>query len=133
MQDRIENQASAGGTFPEDGVLNARKGKPNAGLRKSSRKGGGRAGNLRTSRRTAVRRMESLGGFGSRRAVQRTRSREARALAASHLALRFVGLRQQRHHRRRSKKQDQRERDGVSSAIHLFAVYNPACVLQQPK
>jgi hypothetical protein len=65
--------------------------------------------------------------------MQTARSRKARAFAASHLALRFIGLRQQRHHRRRSKEQDQRERDDVSSAVHLSAVYISDRVLQKPE
>ena len=76
--------------------------------------------------------METLPGrFRTRSVMQRASLPQPGALAASHLTLRFVCLRQQRHHRRGSKKQDHRESDDVSSAVHLTAVYNPARALQQ--
>jgi hypothetical protein len=63
--------------------------------------------------------------------VKRAGSREALALAARHLALRFIGQRQQREHWGGPEEQDQRQTDcpaypvsGLPHAVHCFEVYN---------
>ena len=124
MQKGTEDPANAGGSHRDNGSRDLRNEEAGARLHKSHRKRRRRPGHLRTPGRTVGRGMKTLPGrFRTRSVMQRASLSHARPLAASHLALRFASLRQQRHHRRGSKQQDQRERDGVSSAVHLSAVY----------
>lgn len=70
-------------------------------------------------------------GIAGRRTVERAGSRTALALAAGHLALRFIGERQQGEYWSGPKQQDERQTDGpanpvcgLPAPVHCFEVYN---------
>jgi hypothetical protein len=126
MQEGIEDPANAGSWFRMNRSLHSGNGEAGAGLYEPGRKRRRRSGRLGTPGRAIRRGMKSLGGrFRTRPVMQRASLPYAGPLATSHLALRLVDLRQQRHHWRWSEQQDQCERDDVPGAVHLSAVYLP--------
>ena len=120
MQERVDDPAHSGGTGCEDEFLMViRKRERGAGEQNSSGECRGPCSGLRTSRWTIALGVESWrGGVAGQRMMERAGLRAALALAAGHLALRFIGQRQQGEHRGGPKQQDQRETD--SPAEHLF-------------